>query len=163
APMGCRCSSRSCWHPPPTLVRWSGRGPGWCFRAEGAAVVPPTYAETVAERAAVLDPDDRDVLAVAALLGLRVDAALLGAVVDRAASDVLAALARCAAAQLLVSEAGGYRFRHALTSDAVLAATTPETRAALARRARSAVEALHPKLPGRWCERAAELALAAGD
>lgn len=135
---------------------------GWCFRVEGAAVVPPTYAQTVAERMAVLDVNDRDLLAAAALLGLRVDVALLGAVVGQATVDVLAALTRCAAAQLLVGDAGGHRFRHALTSDAVLAATRPETRTALARRARSAMERLHAGLPGQWCRRAAELALAAG-
>ena len=43
-----------------------------------------------------------------------------------------------------------FRFRHALTRDAVLAGLHPQVRAVLALRARGLLAALHPDLPGPW-------------
>jgi hypothetical protein len=56
------------------------------------------------------------------------------------------------AAQLVVADADGFRFRHARTRDAVLAGGLPPDRAALAGRALGAVCAVHPDLEGGWCE-----------
>ena len=56
-----------------------------------------------------------------------------------------------------------FRFRHALTHEAVLAGLLPPERALLAGRALAAVEAAHPGLPGAWCMLAAELAERAGN
>ena len=66
-------------------------------------------------------------------------------------------------AQLLAAEAEGFRFRHALTRDAVLRDLLPPERTAIAGRALGAVEQAHPGLPGAWCELAADLAEAAGN
>ena len=65
--------------------------------------------------------------------------------------------------QLIVADRDSFRFRHALTHEAVLAGLLPPERAQLAGRALAAVEAAHPGLPGAWCMLAADLAERAGD
>jgi DNA-binding CsgD family transcriptional regulator/tetratricopeptide (TPR) repeat protein len=81
-------------------------------------------------------------------------------------ATVVERLRRSVAAQLLSVEAADtgprFRFRHALTRDAILADLLPPERATLAARGLRAVEAAHPGLPGEWCEVAAELAEQAG-
>ena len=62
--------------------------------------------------------------------------------------------------QLFTHDAGGYRFRHALIRDALLAGPPDPV---VARQARAAIVATHPDLPGRWCGLSAELAIHAGD
>jgi DNA-binding CsgD family transcriptional regulator/tetratricopeptide (TPR) repeat protein len=59
--------------------------------------------------------------------------------------------------------ANAFRFRHALTRDAVAQRLLPVERAVLSRRAVDAMEAAHPDLPGEWCDLAARLAEVAGD
>jgi DNA-binding CsgD family transcriptional regulator len=137
-------------------------GADWTLHDTDPAV-PRTLTASVERRIARFDPADGDVPRAAALLGRRADAALIGRMLDRPASDVLQVLQRCAAVQLMTGDPGGYRFRHALTRDAVLAGLAPDVRADLAARARHAVEEVHPGLPGHWCELAAELAMAVGD
>jgi DNA-binding NarL/FixJ family response regulator len=63
----------------------------------------------------------------------------------------------------VVADGDSFRFRHALTQEAVLAGLLPPERALLAGRALAAVEAAHPGLPGSWCRLAADLAERAGD
>jgi DNA-binding CsgD family transcriptional regulator len=142
------------------LVRDGG---GWRAGPGDPHMVPRTYADAVAARVAALDPVDRDVPAAAALLGSRVDAALLGAVVGRAPGEVLRVLERCTAAQLVTRDPGGYGFRHALARDAVLATLPGPAIRDLAARARAAVEVAHPGLPDPWDSLAVELALRVGD
>ena len=62
-----------------------------------------------------------------------------------------------------MAERESFRFRHALTHEAVLAGLLPPERSLLAGRALAAVEAAHPGLPGAWCTLAADLAGRAGD
>ena len=76
---------------------------------------------------------------------------------------VVAALRRGVGLQLVAADRESFRFRHALTHEAVLAGLLPPERAMLAGRALSAVEAAHPGLPGAWCMLAADLAERAGD
>lgn len=73
-------------------------------------------------------------------------------------------LRRAAEAQLLSAESGdgGFRFRHALTREAILAQLLPPERVLLASNGLRAVEQAHPGLSGECCELAAELAEAAG-
>src|SRR5205823_9483418 len=61
------------------------------------------------------------------------------------------------------SSGGSFRFRHALTCDAVVGRLLPVERAVLSRRALAVLEAAHPGLPGESCELAAELAERAGE
>ena len=76
---------------------------------------------------------------------------------------MIAALREGVGLQLVVAERDGFRFRHALTHEAVLAGLLPPERTMLAGRALAAAEAAHPGLPGGWCTLAADLAGRAGD
>jgi DNA-binding CsgD family transcriptional regulator/tetratricopeptide (TPR) repeat protein len=125
--------------------------------------VPPTFADSVGRRLDALSSPTRGVLHAAAVLGRGFDWSLLAAVTGLAGAEVVAALREAVNFQLLTAEVDGFRFRHALTRDAVLGDLLPPERAELAGRALVAVEQAHPEVPGAWCELAAELAEAAGD
>jgi hypothetical protein len=135
----------------------------WQESGLASAGIPATFADAVRRRLDTVDPDSRRVLGAAAVLGRGFDWALLGPVTGLADADVVAALRRGVGLQLVVAERERFRFRHALTHDAVLAGLLPPERALLAGRALAAVEAAHPGLPGNWCTLAADLAGRAGD
>jgi len=135
----------------------------WQASGLASAGIPATFADAVRRRLDTVDPDSRRVLGAAAVLGRGFDWALLGPVTGLADPDVVAALRRCVGLQLVVAERESFRFRHALTHDAVLAGLLPPERALLAGQALAAVEAAHPGLPGNWCTLAADLAGRAGD
>src|SRR6185312_1169880 len=88
---------------------------------------------------------------------------LLAAVTGASDAEVVAALRPAIGAQLVVEEPDGFRFRHALTREAVLGDLMGPQRARLAGQALEALVQKHPELPGSWCELAADLAEAAGD
>jgi DNA-binding CsgD family transcriptional regulator/tetratricopeptide (TPR) repeat protein len=138
--------------------RWATTGP----LREGRRV-PPTFADAVGRRLDGLPADARGVLRTAAVFGRRFDWSLLPAATGLDDGEVVAALREAVGVQLLTAEADGFRFRHALTRDAVLGGLLAPERAVLARGALAAVEQAHPQLPGEWCELAAELAEVAGD
>ena len=127
------------------------------------AAVPATFADAVRRRLDAVDADSRQVLGAAAVLGRRFDWALLSPVTGMADAAVVAALRRGVGLQLVAADRESFRFRHALTHEAVLAALLPPERALLAGRALAAVEAAHPGVPGAWCMLAADLAERAGD
>lgn len=142
------------------LVEQDGR---WSTTGPLGDRVPPTFADAVGRRLDALSAMTRRVLHAAAVLGRRFDWTLLPAVTDRDEAEVVTALRQAVSAQLVTAEAAGFRFRHALTRDAVLGDLVPPERAGLARRALATVEQARPDLPGAWCELAAELAEAAGN
>ena len=125
--------------------------------------VPATFADTIRRRLDVMRAESRRVIGAAAVLGRRFDWALLGPVTGLAGAAVVAALREGTDLQLVVAERDGFRFRHALTHEAVLAGLLPPERTMLAGQALAAAEAAHPGLPGAWCTLAADLAGRAGD
>ena len=125
--------------------------------------VPSSFADTVRVRLAGLAGDELRVLQVAAMLGRHFDWRLLPVATGLAASVVAVALERGVGCQLLTVHGEEFRFRHALTRDAVVEELLPPTRAALAGRALAAVEAAHPELGGSWRDVAADLAAQSGD
>ena len=125
--------------------------------------VPATFADAVRRRLDSVGADARHVIGAAAVLGRRFDWALLSPVTALAGTAVMTALRDGVSLQLIVAERESFRFRHALTHEAVLAWLLPPERALLAGRALAAVEAAHPGLPGAWCTLAADLAGRAGD
>jgi DNA-binding CsgD family transcriptional regulator/tetratricopeptide (TPR) repeat protein len=125
--------------------------------------VPPTFADAVGRRLDALPGPARGVLQAAAVLGRRFDWSLLPAVTGLAEADVVAALRQAVGAQLVTAEPDGFRFRHALTRDAVLGGLVAPERASLAGRALTAVVQSDNDLPAARCELGAELAEAAGD
>jgi DNA-binding CsgD family transcriptional regulator/tetratricopeptide (TPR) repeat protein len=139
----------------------------WELRTERAPKVPETFQGMVRERLRSLGEQDRVVLGAAAVLGRRFDWSLIpdAAGLDRGA--VLSALRSAVDAQIVSpedsAEGPAFRFRHALTREAVLEDLLPPERAELAARAAQAIQRAHPGLPGPWCERAAELRRLAGD
>ncbi len=125
--------------------------------------VPSSFADTVRVRLAGLGGDELRVLQVAAVFGRHFDWRLLPAATGLAASVVTVALERGVGCQLLTVQGEEFRFRHALTRDAVVGQLLPPTRAALAGGALAAVEAAHPELRGSWRDVAADLAAQCGD
>lgn len=139
---------------------------GWRVESGFEPAVPRTFVATVVERLGALGPSARAALVAAAVLGRRFDWTLLPRMTELSEQEIVAALGRATAAQLLVCEqrgSGSFRFRHALTRDAVLSQLLPGERALLARSALGAVEGAHPELEGDWCDLAAQLADQAGD
>ena len=125
--------------------------------------VPATFADAIRRRLDGMRAESRRVIGAAAVLGRRFDWALLGPVTGLAGAAVVAALREGTDLQLVVAERDGFRFRHALTHEAVLAGLLPPERTMLAGQALAAAEAAHPGLPGAWCTLAADLAGRAGD
>ena len=139
------------------------RDGSWHATDLAAAVVPATFADAVRLRLDAVDADSRRAICAAAIIGRRFDWALLGSVTDLADDAVLAALRRGVGLQLVVADNESFRFRHALTHEAVLAGLLPPERALLAGPALAAVEAAHPGVPGEWCMLAADLAERSGN
>lgn len=142
-----------------------GDGRTWALSETAGAVVPATFADSIRRRLVALGDDARAVLFAAAVLGRRFEWSLLPWIADRGEAEVLAALRRAVDAQILTIDAAEptFRFRHALSRDAVLDELLPPEVAILSRRALAAVEAAHPELDDAWRELAAELAEAAGE
>jgi len=141
------------------LVERAGR---WETTGAAAARVPGTFAGAVDRRLAALDQGAQEVVRAAAVLGRRFDWTLLHATLGMADDAIAAALRAAVAMQLLAAVGEEFRFRHALTHEAVLAGLLTPERSRLAGLALSAVEAAHPGLPGAWCTLAAELAERSG-
>jgi len=136
--------------------RWETTGPV-------AAGVPATFADAVGRRLEAIDPDSRRVIRAAAVIGRRFEWSLLRPIAAVSDEAVLAALRQGMDLQLITAGEQGFRFRHALTQEAVLAGLMPPELAVLAGLALVAVEAAYPGLPDAWCTLAADLAERAGD
>ena len=139
------------------------RGGRWHAADLSAPGVPATFADAVLRRLDGTSAESRQVIGAAAVLGRRFEWTLLGQVTGLADAAVVAALRDGVGLQLIVAERDSFRFRHALTHEAVLAGLLPPERTMLAGQALAAAEAAHPGLPGGWCTLAADLAGRAGD
>ena len=85
-----------------------------------AGGMPASFRESVQARLAVAGPGERDVLQAAAVLGRHFDWRLLARVTGQPAAALTAALESGVGQQLLAVDGADFRFRHALTRDAVL-------------------------------------------
>jgi DNA-binding CsgD family transcriptional regulator/tetratricopeptide (TPR) repeat protein len=124
--------------------------------------VPGSVAASVATRLHDLPPTARSLLIAAALLGRHFDWILAATTAGIAEEEAAELLRLAVQAQLVDVEGAGFRFRHALTRDAVLAAALPVEQVASAARALAALTATDPDLLGEHCSLAAQLADAAG-
>ncbi len=95
-----------------------------------AAGVPPTVRDAVLARAARLPAPAREVLEAAAVMGLRIELALLAAVVDSDATMI----EQCLAAGVLREVGATLEFRHELARRAVLESLSATRRQTLHRR-----------------------------
>jgi len=135
----------------------------WHVFGLAAAEVPGSFADAVRRRLDGLAASSRQVIDAAAVLGRRFDWRILGPVTGLPDVAVAAALRQAVGLQVIAADRDGFRFRHALTHDAVRAGLLPPERALLAGQALAALEAVHPGVPGAWCVFAAELAEVSGD
>lgn len=153
----------------------------WEVAERLAPITPVTFAGTVRRRLGTVGGEARAVLEAAAVLGRHFDWTLLPEATELDARDVLAGLHRAVDAQLVTVESrsgqpsrydaaknlndqqGTFRFRHALTRDAVLGQMLPPEQEALATLLLSQLERTHPGLPLHWCDLAARLAESAGN
>jgi DNA-binding CsgD family transcriptional regulator len=125
--------------------------------------VPTSFRDTVRARLSALGDAERLVLGAAAVLGRHFDWRLLGRVTSQPPDVVASALERGVEQVLLSVNDGEFRFRHALTREATVAAVLPPRRARMAASALAALEDDHPGLPGPYRDVGADLALQAGD
>ncbi len=129
--------------------------------------VPPTFAASVAARMAQLDPAERRVIQLAAVLGRQFDWRLLRTVSQTAGEQrphvVGPALEGAVASLLLSFHGGAYQFRHALTREAIIDGVLPHIQAELARTALAALKQAGPAVLDSQLDLAADLAEQAGD
>ncbi len=153
------------------LAEWIGAGAlvqlqnvdAWEVRQVIGPIVPMSFAETVRRRLHMVGAECARLLVWAALLGRHFEWTLLPSASGLDEERVLEHLHAAVDAQLLLADPLGFRFRHALTRQAVLDELTPVQRARHAGRLLELVEAAHPQLDGEWSELAAALADTAGD
>jgi hypothetical protein len=125
--------------------------------------VPASIAAAVGHRLRLLPEATVQLLRHAAVLGRQFDWELAAAAAG-CNSDAAPGLLRDAVrAQLLEVQGAGFRFRHALTVDAIADGLLPVERQHLAARLLAALTGQDPDLAGEHCQLAATLAAAAGD
>ena len=110
--------------------------------------VPTSLADTVRDRLAELGPERAAVVQVAAVMGRDFDWRLLAAACAVPEAEVDAALEAGVSSLLLAVTGDRFRFRHALTREAVVGTLLPPRRAALAAAALAAIERAHPGAAG---------------
>jgi DNA-binding CsgD family transcriptional regulator/tetratricopeptide (TPR) repeat protein len=93
--------------------------------------VEPRFGDTVRARLARLDAGQRTVVSAAAVLGRQFDWRLLEQAASLQRTDVIEALHRGTALQLVVTDGTGFAFRHALTREVILAGLAGPARARL--------------------------------
>ena len=102
-------------------------------------------------------------LRYAAVLGRQFDWHVVAAALRCPPEDAIGRLRQAVNAQLIDADAGGFRFRHALTVDAVEGGLLPEERGEICGCLSATLEALHPGLDGELCQLGANLAEGAGE
>lgn len=139
---------------------------GWRMTGPPQTSIPASLARRLAQRLDHSEPRQRELLLAAAAFGQRFPLTVLQVMTGLDDRGLLRHLHDGLAAELVrVDEHNPewYAFRQPLTSGALLSGCAPAVRVALATRAADAVQAVHPTLPGAWCQLAATLRLDAGD
>ncbi len=113
----------------------------------GDSVLPDAIRDVVRARLAQLPPRATAELEVAAVLGEHFELRTAIAVSERDAESCLDALDAAIVTRIIVPEANGFRFAHALVRDAVIAEISPLRLARLHQRAAEAIGAMHGDAP----------------
>lgn len=127
------------------------------------ATVPASLRASIHRRLTSVGPEAVQVLGAAALLGREFDWELLPGIAETDGQATVDALRAGMDVGLVEARPPGFRFRHALTREAVLAELLPPELQRLAARAWPVIVRAHPGLRGPALELAADLAEAAGD
>ena len=125
--------------------------------------VPASISAALEVRLGSLPDDAAQFLRYAAMLGRQFDWRLVAAALRCPPEDAIGRLRQATTAQLIDADGGSFRFRHALTVDAVQGPLLPEERHAICAHLSETLEALHPSLEGELCQLAANLAEGAGE
>ena len=141
-------------------------GDGWRMAEDRPKDVPATFARTVARRVDTLGPQAHELLSVAAVVGRRFPLSVVQAVTGLSDRELLSHLHGDPGTQLVMPDElqpDWYAFQHRLIREALLTLMTPARQARLSAEVADAIEAVHPGLPGEWCQITATLRLGAGD
>src|SRR5262249_43109359 len=114
------------------MLRDDGRLDG--TRKDGAPVpLPESVRDTLRRRLEPLEPEDRELLSLASVIGREFDVVLLQQATGTTAEVVLARLAAATAIGLVeeTAKVGGFRFAHALVHETVYGDLLPAARARL--------------------------------
>jgi tetratricopeptide (TPR) repeat protein len=125
-------------------------------------VVPSSIGGALDARLDSLPDTAAQFVRYAAVLGRQFDWHVVAAALRCPPEDAVIRLRQAVRAQLIEADHGGFRFRHALTVDAVHASLLPEEREAICATLMATVEMLDPDLEGETCQLAASLAEGAG-
>src|SRR5207247_10458220 len=98
-------------------------------------------------------------LGVPAVLGRHFDWQAVAAPPGRPPLEAIDRLRQAARAQLIDTDGAGFRFRHALTAEAVRSSLLPEERQVICAKLLETLQLLHPDLEGETCQLAASLAV----
>lgn len=128
---------------------------GWKLRSGAAIGLPAEVRETVARRLRRLEPDEREALALGAMLGREFSFPALEAMWDGDERSLFAALDAAQASHVLGETESGYTFRHPLLRDVVYERTPAQRKTRLHRRAGAVLEMLYGD---RRAEHATEIA-----
>ena len=126
-------------------------------------VVPSSIGAALGARLGSLPEPAAELLRYAAVLGRQFDWHVAAAALRCPPDDAIVRLRLASGAQLIEGDNGGFRFRHALTVDAVQALLLPEEHQAICASLSETLENLHPDLEGEICQLAANLAEGAGN
>jgi DNA-binding CsgD family transcriptional regulator len=124
---------------------------------------PADFAATVRARLDALETGPRAVIEAAAVLGRQFDWELLGAMTETSDDAVTVALESGIELLLITSADSQFRFRHALTREAVLDTLIPPRHRELAARGLAALTSSHPDLDDAQRQLAVDLALRCAD
>jgi hypothetical protein len=110
----------------------------------------------------LLEPTAR-FLGFAAMLGRNFDWHVVAAATRCPPLEAIDRLRQAARAQLIDTDGTGFRFRHALTAEAVRSTLFAEERQAICASLLETLQLLHPDREGETCQLAASLAVEVGD
>jgi DNA-binding CsgD family transcriptional regulator/tetratricopeptide (TPR) repeat protein len=127
------------------------------------SIVPPSIGVAIETRLNALPDATVQFLRYAAVLGRQFDWHVVAAALRCPPEEAIDRLRQATRAQLIDTDGGEFRFRHALTVDAVQSSLLPEQRQAACSSLLTAFETIHPDLEGWTCQVAANLAFGAGD
>ncbi len=130
---------------------------------DSARAVPGSIAAAVETRLGLLPEATARFLGFAALLGRNFDWHVVAAATGCPPPEAIDRLRQAARAQLIDTDGARFRFRHALTAEAVRSSLLPEERQAICASLLETLQLLHPDLEGETCQLAAGLAVEAGD
>jgi predicted ATPase len=127
--------------------------------ANSGRLVPESIAAAVDARLQLLPESTARFLGFAAMLGRNFDWHVVAAATGCPPQEAIGRLRQAARAQLIDTDGAGFRFRHALTAEAVRSLLLPEERQAICANLLETLRLLHPHLEGETCQLAASLAV----